>query len=142
MYISPIKVNTSYEPLTAEKYDDMILESVLYKVDVEVDKEELLKAIRYDRDQYVKGFDDGVESVKSKPVKDRWIPVTEHFPEDDVPVQACYVGYNSGLLKSDFLVCRHEDEWCVWDSEPHSYNKCKVIITHWKPLAKPPKGEV
>jgi len=70
-----------------------------------------------------------------------WIPVTERLPEDDVPVLACYVGYRSHLLRPDLLACRHEDEWCHWDGEPCSNEKCKVIITHWMPLPELPKEE-
>jgi hypothetical protein len=70
-----------------------------------------------------------------------WIPVTERLPEDDVPVLACYVGYRSHRLRSDLLACRYADEWCHWDGEPCSHEKCKVIITHWMPLQEPPKGE-
>jgi hypothetical protein len=70
-----------------------------------------------------------------------WIPVTERLPEDGVPVLACYIGYNSGLLRTDLLACRHEDVWCYWHGEPCSYNKCNVIITHWMPLQEPPKEE-
>jgi len=80
---------------------------------------------------------DAIEEL-SKP---KWIPVTERLPEDDVPVLACYVGYRSRLLKPDLLACRHEDEWCHWDGEPCSNEKCKVIITHWMPLPELPTGE-
>lgn len=73
--------------------------------------------------------------------KGEWIPVTERLPKDGVPVQACYVGYHSRRLRSDLLACRHEDTWCYWHGEPCSYNKCKVIITHWMPLPEPPKEE-
>lgn len=70
-----------------------------------------------------------------------WIPVTERLPEDDVPVLACYVGYRSHRLRSDLLACRYEDEWCHWDGEPCSHEKCKVIITHWMPLPELPMEE-
>jgi len=73
--------------------------------------------------------------------KPKWIPVTERLPEDDVPVLACYVGYRSHLLRPDLLACRYEDEWCHWDGEPCSHEKCKVIITHWMPLPELPREE-
>jgi len=74
MYTSPIKTNVTCESTTlARKYDDAILTEVIHKVDVEVDKEELLKALRYDRDQYVKGFNDGVEYEKSHNITGKWI---------------------------------------------------------------------
>ena len=82
---------------------------------------------------------DAAKAIAEKVPK--WIPVTEteRLPDDDVPVQACYIDYNSRRLKSDLLACRYEDNWCYWDSESH--NKCKVIITHWMPLQEPPEEE-
>ena len=79
--------------------------------------------------------------VIEKLSKPKWIPVTERLPEDDVPVLACYVGYRSHLLRSDLLACRYEDEWCHWNGEPCSHEKCKVIITHWMPLPELPMEE-
>lgn len=36
----------------------------LYSIDIHVDKEELIKALKYDRGQYEKGFRDGVKSTQ------------------------------------------------------------------------------
>lgn len=71
----------------------------------------------------------------------RWVPVTEGFPKDRVPVQVCYIGMNTGTVESDLLACRYYGTWCYWDGEPCSYDECQVEITHWKPLAQPPKEE-
>jgi hypothetical protein len=82
MYKSPIKLiradtlfssTRSIEEEIAEKMakpiaieiDNYILESVR-RVDVSVDREELLKALAYDRQQYNKGFQDGVRDVIEK----------------------------------------------------------------------------
>lgn len=82
MYESPIKLvradtlfsNTrSIEDEIAEqmakpvaiKIDNYILESVR-RVDVSVDREELLKALAYDRQQYQKGYRDGIRDVIEK----------------------------------------------------------------------------
>ena len=73
--------------------------------------------------------------------KSRWIPVTEGFPKDRVPVQVCYIGMNTGTVESDLLACRYYGAWCYWDGEPCSYDECKVEITHWMPLTRPPKEE-
>lgn len=55
MYKSPIEVITASMQTDLE---NQILSSVL-KTDVIVDKEELIKALNYDRDQYQKGYADG-----------------------------------------------------------------------------------
>lgn len=41
---------------------------------IHVDKEELLKALQYDREQYDKGYQDGLNA-------DKWIPCEERLPE-------------------------------------------------------------
>ena len=55
MYKSPIEIITESMQTDLE---NQILSSVL-KTDVSVDKEELIKALNYDRDQYQKGYADG-----------------------------------------------------------------------------------
>lgn len=59
MYKSPIQLVTddiNYAMRT--KIDDTIYQAVL-KYDVAVDKDELIKALTYDRQQYDKGYSDG-----------------------------------------------------------------------------------
>lgn len=66
MYLSPIDIVT--EPITY-KLDDAIL-SAVGKVGIHVDKDELLKALEYDRDQYSKGFIDGYNKRVSEEQED------------------------------------------------------------------------
>ena len=61
MYESPIFVRQKTESIVRkfrEEIDDYIYESVV-KVGVDVNKEELIRALRYDRDQYDHGYSDG-----------------------------------------------------------------------------------
>lgn len=66
MYESPIKV---FRDQMNVEYDGAILRAV-QRVDVTVDKDELIKAIRYDRDQYEKGYRDAMEEVRFVRCKD------------------------------------------------------------------------
>lgn len=104
-YESPISVwwsDTKIEQLRDE-YDNLIIKAVK-NVCPEVDRDELIKALEYDRGQYEKGFADGIAykpSVKSrgdsiramsdeelaaffaqqeyrKPVFDGWLPLCNH----------------------------------------------------------------
>lgn len=60
MYESPIGLfYQETAPKISEGIDSLICEAVL-NVGVNVDKEELLKALRYDRGQYEKGYADGI----------------------------------------------------------------------------------
>ena len=58
-----------------------------------VDKEELLKALKYDRDQYNEGYKDGVNEAT------RWIPIKERIPAPGRNILVCdsdgdiYVSY-------------------------------------------------
>ena len=52
-YESPIKI---YEKITREYEDNVI--NVIVSYGITVDKEELLKALAYDRGQYEKGYND------------------------------------------------------------------------------------
>lgn len=73
MYKSPIEVIVGQiQTQIAEDLDNHIFKAVR-EVGINVDKEELLKALRYDRDQYEKGFEDGKKSV--------WVDVKERLPE-------------------------------------------------------------
>lgn len=55
MYESPIEIITGN---IQTQIDDEIYRAV-QNVGINVDREELLKALEYDRGQYEKGFDDG-----------------------------------------------------------------------------------
>lgn len=69
-YQSPIGwyiVNAFEDALN--KQDEVILENVL-RVGVEVDKDELLKALQYDRDQYAYGYRVGFDDGTNKAVMD------------------------------------------------------------------------
>lgn len=71
----------------------------------------------------------------------RWISVEEALPEEEQPVQVTYLGFNDGQPRSDMIACLFCGNWCYWDGEPCSYDKCKVKITHWTPLSAPPKED-
>lgn len=61
MYFSPIHVDY-IKPIVEkmqDEFDNEVLRAV-QKVNIEVDKDELVKALKYDRQQYEKGFSDGL----------------------------------------------------------------------------------
>lgn len=61
MYDSPIKVFEQIPNIISEinnQKENLVYEAVT-KVGVDVDKNELLKALQYDREQYSKGYSDG-----------------------------------------------------------------------------------
>ena len=60
MYESPIEICMKQIRMTQ---DETIVRAV-QDVGIFVDKDELIKALQYDRDQYEKGFADGLEAAK------------------------------------------------------------------------------
>lgn len=102
-YISPIKIGEipQMEEGWADKIgryiagevDNLVLESCV-KVGCHVDKDELEKALRYDRDQYSKGYADGKRDAAP-----RWHRVEDELPEPNIQCLVrdddnnCAVGY-------------------------------------------------
>ncbi len=81
MYKSPIDIFTQTANIVKqmqEKQDEYVYRCVL-KTGVDVDKEELIKALKYDREQYSKGYTDGinefVERVKELSISRGFYPV-------------------------------------------------------------------
>ena len=75
MYQSPIKINTDTAwpdgivkkaAMDVGRQTDEIIMKAVVKVGVEVDKEELIRALRFDRGQYQKGYSDGYEAAERK----------------------------------------------------------------------------
>lgn len=65
-YESPITTYMTAENMRIqEAYENTIIEGV-HKVGVSVDKDELVKALAYDRGQYEKGFEEGRAWVDAK----------------------------------------------------------------------------
>ena len=69
MYESPIKIfespiNDIIKQMYEEKEKHIC--QCIYNVGVNVDKEELIKALKYDREQYNKGFEDALQQLREK----------------------------------------------------------------------------
>lgn len=65
----------------------------------------------------------------------RWIPVTERLPENDVPVLVNYIGNDDGKMHPDG-VAAWTDCGCLWweGSLKDCDTEVAVPITHWMPL--------
>lgn len=69
MWESPIQIVTDdIVKDIARKEDELLMESV-HRVGFNIDKDELVKALNYDRDQYEKGYADGIRARDSEIVR-------------------------------------------------------------------------
>ena len=66
MYINPInEIYKDMEVRINQHLEEMIVKAVR-ACDIEVDKEELIKALNYDRNQYEKGFADALDKIRAE----------------------------------------------------------------------------
>lgn len=66
MYESPIdKIYSDIQTQIEKRDEEMTIKAIRY-VGINVDKSELIKALQYDRGQYVKGFNDALSAVRDE----------------------------------------------------------------------------
>lgn len=112
------------ETMTTElnfQYENGIMKAV-QDVGVIVDKEELVKALMYDRNQYDEGYRDGKKDAM------KWIPVSEQPPKEG---ECLLVTYKS--VDGEYFVTqetfRKENLYGLWE------------VVAWMPSIEPYKGE-
>lgn len=117
MYESPIRLLVQQmETSIREQQDKQIFEAI-QKCGVDVDRDELIKALAYDRAQYAQGYSDGRADAQ------RWISVEERLPENnDLVMVWCDGVFYFGCY---FPTVRK------WISDG-------AKITHWMPMPEPP----
>lgn len=122
-YKSPIETIVSELRIEqVKKLEGDILHAV-QEIGITVDKEQLLKALQYDRHQYEMGYKDGYDDGYSH-VKD-WIPAEIMRPDD--------CGY--------YLVCIKDELNAIYIRTAYYstlYGWGDIVVTHWQPLPVPP----
>lgn len=132
-YNSPISVYMrSLDKMRMEikaDFDNNVWKAVL-EYGVHVDKEELLHALSYDRNQYQRGYANGVSVGYQKGLASRWISVDEEMPDGKLPAH-CFVRYENESVGI-----------AVWDGESwYTKYDLGVPITHWMYIPAPPEKE-
>lgn len=136
MYKAPIDI--IYGEMSTKIEGDIL--KAVQRYGINVDKEELIRALEYDRGQYKKGYRDG----KADAVQE-WIPVTERLPEHDgrYIVTACDEGcscgdgiwYDTVVVEAEY----YKGEWS-WNENGTEYD-ITCFVTHFMKMPDPPKGE-
>lgn len=102
MYNAPIKLYELPMQTIIEERENAIFAKVQACFDVDVDKEELIRALQYDRNQYEKGYADGKADAMTELVRCK---DCKHYLYDDF--DGCYVCMQlSKYVKTDF--------WCAY----------------------------
>ena len=66
MYEPPIHLYEAPMKAIIEHRENAIYAKIQDAIDVQVDKEELIRALKYDRDQYNKGYADGIADAREE----------------------------------------------------------------------------
>lgn len=144
MYKSPIEIITDeISSRITEEMDGYILRAV-QECGVIVDKDELNAALRYDRQQYEKGYADAK--------KYQWIPCSERLPDEDyctgrgiqhsAEVLATVVNHRADDETFVDMMVTADGEWKMVhpiDGDNDVADWCEVVA--WMPLPEAYKGE-
>lgn len=125
-YKSPIEIIVGQAKL---EFEDGVYKAV-QGYGVNVDKEELIRALQYDRGQYEKGYADGLRHRETE-----WISVEERLPEAGVDVLVSIKIRDRVVVDTDHIYCGNWFSYGILHPSPRAY------VTHWMPFPEPPKGE-
>lgn len=97
MYKSPIEqIYGEIQTQMVQEDENMVMKAIR-KVGVNVDKEELIKALQYDRNQYTKGYEDGKNDVLDKIRAKIFEEMLSHSGTGEEVIQAYADGLKKGL---------------------------------------------
>ena len=124
MYESPIEKIVGYvQSQLVESEESELMAQITQTIGYHIDRDELIRALQYDRQQYEKGYADGVADTKP-----RWIPVSERLPEDNTKVLVTL----DATYREKVLITWYQDK-------EHGF-LCG-LVTAWMPLPEPYQEE-
>lgn len=120
MWESPVNIYETISDMVEKEIDGNIIVEIKKQLGIDINKDELIKALNYDRAQYDKGYLDGFNA-------ERWISVEDKLPKKE----------GQYLCITENRYGRKVDIELFSSSGFISRNK----ITHWMYLPEMPKGE-
>lgn len=115
-YEPPVKIKrwSYFSDAIAIKEEEAVMAQIKVALDVSVDKEELVKALNYDRDQYTKGFEDAICQCNDKieKLEQALDKACKVLAEDD-DEYACFV-YETDEYGDENMVLRTFNDWKEW----------------------------
>ena len=76
MWESPVSIYETFSNMVEKEIDGNIIVEIKKQLGIDINKDELIKAINYDRNQYEKGYQDGFNA-------DRWISIDDKLPDEE-----------------------------------------------------------
>ena len=133
------------------KFEQDVMKAI-QSYDICVDRDELIKALQYDRHQYEKGFADACKLN----TKGEWISVEDRLPEATAKqITICDQDIRSGEVVKETVVEAQVSNTVVVVCKRHLYGKFEQLldldhtvdgqwvnnmgVTHWMPLPEAPK---
>lgn len=130
-YESPIEV---FEETISSQYNKTLEEAVwkeVTRIGVSVDKHELIRALRYDRGQYERGYNDGLNANK-------WIPTSERYPDEPGTYLVTENTWTLRICNFCYSDRTHKPCWYYgWEK----YTLPDAFVIAWMPLPEPYEGE-
>lgn len=141
MYESPIEKIVQYiQENLIKQEEDHLMAQITETVGYQINKEELIKALKYDRNQYHIGFEDARKMYER--AKGEWIPFSKELPPKGKKVHVS----TFGIVTIGERTSEADEALRLSILEPMN-NLYKNIdpkqyqITHWQPLPEPYKAE-
>ena len=140
MYESPIeKIVQHIQENLIKQEEDHLMAQITETVGYQINKEELIKALKYDRNQYHIGFEDARKMYER--AKGEWIPVTERLPEEKKnPITQDFYEYQCTFKSDDVYDVRSYKF-----GKGHWWHGCGIVdeyVIAWMPKSEPYKEEV
>ena len=142
MYESPIdKIVQHIQENLIKQEEDHLMEQITETVGYQINKEELIKALKYDRNQYHIGFEDARKMYETS--KGEWIPISSI---DEIPKEGAYWvtfeyenGYRetSHIWRDTFRKHWNDEEGWALDNE----NYVIAYMPYFEPKPYNPKSE-
>ena len=101
------------------------------KYNVNVDKDELFKLLRGDRESYERGYDDGYDAGFNA---SKWVPCSERLPEPPEIGEDSYI-VQKATVRTPFSAYWDGEHWTDTDDD------IQENIIAWMSLPQPYKGE-
>ena len=149
MYESPIEAMQKHsEEITRQEENEIIMQ-IQETIGVVVDKDELIKALNYDRNQYQKGYEDAKKQYERK-----WTPVSSgNLPKNHAIVEVTVVRKDKTWNQKPYIrLAEWNDELRDWFIIPYSITRLHgerlsesdggdATVTAWRPLPEPYKED-